>query len=61
MNLTKLTKENAREFIGKQILFKTRGEYIIKKIISVSPTSVKIDHKDLKNSLQLSREIFVIQ
>jgi hypothetical protein len=56
----KLTSKNAYKYIGYEIIFKTRGKYIIKKIISVSNTSIKIDHPDLHNQLQLGRKIFVI-
>ena len=61
MKLVKLNSENANKYIGFEILFKSRGSHIIKKIISVSNTSVKIDHPDLKNSLEiLSRNVYVI-
>ncbi len=61
MNLVKLNPENAPQYIGCEILFKTRGFHIIKKIISVSNTSVKIDYPDLNNSLEiLTRNIYVL-
>ena len=61
MHLVKLHSENAYQYIGYEILFKSRGSSIIKKIISATDTSVKIDHPDLKNSLQiLTRNIHVI-
>ena len=61
MNLVKLNPENAYQYIGYEILFKSRGYHIITKIISVSNTSVKIDHPDLKNSLEiLTRNVYVI-
>lgn len=61
MNLVKLTPENAPQYIGCEIIFKTRGFHIIKRIINASNTSVQIDHPDLKNSLQiLTRNIFVV-
>lgn len=61
MNLIKLSPENAHQYIGCEILFKTRGAHIIKNIISVSNTSVKIDCQDLNNSLQiLSRNVYVL-
>ena len=61
MHLVRLNPLNASEYIGYDILFKTRGKYIVKKIISVSNTSIKIDHPDLKNQLQIiSRKVFVI-
>ena len=61
MNIIKLTPENAYRYIGNEILFKSRGNHIVKRIISVSNTSVKIDHPDLHNSLQiLTRNVYVI-
>ena len=61
MNLIRLTPENASKYIGFEILFKTRGNHIVKKIISTKNNSVKIDHPDLKNNLQIvSRKVYVI-
>ncbi len=61
MNLIRLTPENASNYIGYEILFKSRGIHIVKKIISVSRTSVRIDHPDLHNSLQIiSRKVYVL-
>ena len=61
MKLVKLNTENAYKYIGYEILFKSRGSHIVKTIISVSKTSVKINHPDLNNSLQiLSRNVYVI-
>jgi len=57
----RLTTENANQYIGYDILFKTRGHYIVKNIISVSATSIQIDNPDLNNSLQiLTRNIHVL-
>lgn len=63
MNTLRLTPENVFQYIGYDIIFKTRNKDIIKKIISVSDTgkSIKIDHPDLQNSLQLiTRKVYVI-
>jgi hypothetical protein len=63
MKLLRLTPENVRYYIGNQILFKSRGKYIVKTILEASKTckSIKIDHPDLQNSLQIvSREVYVI-
>jgi len=61
MNFVKLNTDNAPKFVGYNILFKTGGEFIVKKIISASRTSIKIDYPRLKNSLEiLSRDIQVI-
>jgi len=60
MRLIRLTHNNATNYIGFPILFKSRGEFIVKKIVSVSPTSITIEHSDLNNCLQFGRKIFVI-
>mgnify|MGYP007047403143 CR=1 FL=1 len=61
MELIRLTQCNASKYIGSEILFKTRGIHIVKTILGVSNTSVKIDHPDLHNQLQIvSRKVFVI-
>lgn len=61
MELVRLTTDNAPSYIGKQIQFTSRGRLHTKTILSVSPTSVSIDHPDLKNSLEYkSRKIMVI-
>lgn len=58
--LVRLTPENASKYIGYEILFKTRGSHIVKKIIGVNNSSVKIDHPDLKDQIVFSRQIYVI-
>jgi hypothetical protein len=58
--LVRLTPENAYKYIGHQIMFKTRGEYIIKKIIRLNPSGAVIDHPDLKNLVVYSRCMYVI-
>lgn len=61
MELIRLSPQNAYEYIGYEILFKSRGKHIVKKILSVSNTSVKIDHPDLHNQLQIiSRKVYVL-
>jgi len=61
MELVRLTPQNASGYIGYEILFKTRGFHIVKKILGVNNTSVKIDHPDLHNQLQIiSRKVFVL-
>jgi hypothetical protein len=58
--MVRLTPENAYKYIGHQIMFKTRGEYIIKKITGLKPSGVVIDHPDLKNLVVYSRCMYVI-
>lgn len=61
MNFVKLNTDNAPKFVGYNIVFKTGGQFIVKKIISASRTSVKVDYPRLKNSLEiLTRDIQVI-
>ena len=63
MKTIKLTPENVIQYIGYEIIFKTRGNHIVKKIIAVSNTgkTIQIDHHDLQNSLEIvSRNIYVI-
>ena len=61
MELIRLTQQNAAEYIGYEILFKSRGIYIVKKILGVTNTSVKINHSDLHNTLQIvSRKVYVL-
>ena len=59
----KLTPENAQQYTGYNILFKTRKQYIVKQIVGVSKTgkSISIEHPDLNNSLEItSRQVYVI-
>jgi hypothetical protein len=63
MTLVKLTPENVRNYIGRNVVFKTRKTRIVKKIISVSYTgkTICIDHPDLGNHLQIvTRVVHVI-
>ena len=62
-DLIKLTPENASKYLGYNILFGSRNQYITKKILAVSKTgkSIQIEHPDLKNSLEIvSRKVYVI-
>jgi microsomal dipeptidase-like Zn-dependent dipeptidase len=60
MELCRLTPQNAHGYIGYEVLFKSRGASIVKKLISVSKTSVQVDHPDLCNNLAFSRRIYVL-
>jgi hypothetical protein len=63
MKLIRLTPDSVRYYIGHEILFKSRGKHIVKIILDMSKSgkSIKIDHPDLQNSLQIvSREVYVI-
>lgn len=61
--LVKLTPDNASQYIGHQIQFKTRKTTITKTILRVSETgkTIYIDHPDLNNCLEIvSRNVSVI-
>ena len=63
MKTIKLTYDNVIQYIGYEIIFKTRGNHIVKRIISVSNSgkTIQIDNPDLQNSLEIvSRNIYVI-
>ena len=63
MELLKLTPDNVSFYLGQEILFKSRGRHIVRKILGVSQSgkSINIDHPDLKNQLQIvSRSVCVI-
>ena len=60
MNNIRLTSDNATQYINHEIIFKTRNNHILKRILGVSTTgkSIQIDHPDLQNSLE--RKVYVI-
>ena len=64
-DMIKLNAENAHQYLGCKILFKTKinGQlkWIEKKILGVNKKSVKIDHPDLNNNIEIvSRNVYVI-
>ena len=64
MVLVKLTPENARNYIGKNVVFTSRNTQIVKTIISVSESgkTISIDHPDLGNNLQIvTRSVYVME
>ena len=60
MEFIRLTTRNAHLYLNYPIVFKTRGEYIIKKILGVNQKTIRVDHPDLHNNLDISREIYVL-
>jgi hypothetical protein len=63
MNTIRVTPDNVHQYIGYEIRFKTRGEYIVRQIMSVSNTgkTIQIDHPDLQNAVQIvTRKVTVI-
>lgn len=64
MILTRLTSENVDNYLNKQIIFKTRGVYVISRTNSIFPSKqgIVIDYPDLGNTLQLlTRRIYVLE
>lgn len=63
MNLIRITPDNVKNYIGHNIIFNSRNQKYIKRIVSVSDSgnSIKIEHPDLNNCLQIvSRRVYVI-
>ena len=63
MNTTRLTPANASQYIGHEIIFKSRNNHVIKRINSISETgkTIYIECPDLKNCLQIAtRKVYVI-
>ena len=61
MQLVRLTPQNSHNYLGYEIVFKSRGILIKKRILGISNYCVKIDHPDLCNELQLvSRKVHVL-
>ena len=63
MILTRLTSENVDNYLNKQIIFKTRGVYVMSRINGIfsSKKGITIDYPDLSNTLQLlTRRIYVL-
>ena len=63
MDLIRLIPENVRNYIGENVIFKTRQNHIVKQILRISDTgkTIYIDHPDLNNCLEIvSRKVYVI-
>jgi hypothetical protein len=63
MELIKLTETNVFNYIGFEIIFKTRNNHVVKRILGVSDSgkTINIDEPDLNNSLQIvTRNVYVI-
>ena len=64
-DMIKLNEENAHQYLGCKILFKTKMngslKWTEKKILGVNPKSVIIDYPDLNNNIQIvHRNVYVI-
>lgn len=63
MYVIRLTPINVVHYIGHEILFKSRRNHVIKRIVSASNTgkTIYIEHPELKNCLQIvTRKVYVI-
>ena len=63
MVLVRLIPDNVHNYIGYNIIFNSRGDKLVKKIISASSSGkcIKIEHPDLQNCLQIvSRKVYVV-
>jgi hypothetical protein len=63
VQLVRLTPGNVSQYIGHEIMFRSRNRQVVTRIISVSSglKTIKIDHPDLQNNLEIvSRKVYVI-
>ena len=63
MQLVRLTPDNVSQYIGHEIIFRSRKRQVVTRIISVSSglKTIKINHPDLQNNLEIvSRKVYVI-
>jgi hypothetical protein len=63
MNTIRLTPDNVFQYVGHDIIFRSRNTHIVKRILAVSNKGkcVKIEHPDLQNCLEIkSRNVYVI-
>ena len=63
MNTIRLTPDNVFQHIGHEIIFKTRNNHIVTRVISVTKSgrTIQINHPDLQNNLQIvSRKVYII-
>jgi len=63
MRLQRLESETAHQYVGYNILYKSRGAIKMSTIIGVSDTgkTINIENPDLNNALQtITRKIYLI-
>ena len=61
--LERVTIENSKGYVGKEVIFNTRGNNVIKRInrVSDSGKTLYIDHPDLGNNLEIvGRVVYAI-
>ena len=62
--VTRITRDLAKKSVGKQVVFKSRGEYVIREVMRVSDSGATIylrNHDDLKGNLETNRAIYIIR
>jgi hypothetical protein len=61
--VTRITRDLAKKSVGKKIIFKTDGVYIIREILGVSDTgrTIKLDYPRLRDNLQTGRAIYILK
>ena len=64
-DMIKLNLENVHQYLGYKIIFKTKVNgmlmWVEKKILRVNKKSVKIDHPELNNNIEIEdRNVYVI-
>lgn len=59
----RITPANASQYIGREILFKSRSVWHIRTIHGVSPSgkTVYIDHDDLRNNLAIESRVIYLK
>ena len=63
METTRLTIGNVGHYMGSDVIFKTRGNHIVKRIMGVSKSgkAIVVEHPDLHNRVNIAtRNIYVI-
>ena len=62
--VTRITRDLAKKSVGKQVVFKSRGEYVIREVMRVSDSGATIylrNHDDLGGNLETNRAIYIIK
>ena len=61
MNLDiRITSNNAHNYIGRQVLYKSRGVYKINTILYATSTQIGVNNSDLGDNLNFNRRIFLL-
>lgn len=63
MNNIRLTPENVFDYVDHEIIFKTNGTHVVRKINGISTTgkTIHVDYPELNNNLQIvTRNVYAI-